>query len=490
VRAALVLVSCMMLGEQTAPPRDPAAATAARPATLRGRVVTGTGEPLHRVRVVVNSGGSNQPSDVTDTRGDFEIVNVPPGSHTITASRSGYLTIQYGQRRPREAGRSVEIKPGEVIDGIAITLPGGAVLAGTMTDDVGDVYPGVRVEAVEYRYVRGRRLPVQAGAATTNDIGQYRISGLAPGTYMLRASSIDTWEGDDGGQTSVYAHTYFPGVTAQDQAQLVPLGVAQTVANLNFALRPGRPATITGLLQNASGEPMDAQSVTLSRATRGVGGALSSTGGPGGQSARTNKDGAFTFRNVPPGEYVVTSCGSADLLAESVVVADGETKSVTLAARKPSSLSGVVVTDDGVPPPWPLSQLRVLSIATDAESLFPSFTGAREAAVNRDGTFRFANINGQYVFRVAGLPPDWMLSGVVLADRNYVDAPLELAPGGIETKGMRLVVSKTAGAVTGEVVSRDRKPAPDSTVISRLLAPKCPTRYSCSQSRSAGSAGV
>jgi hypothetical protein len=58
-----------------------------------------------------------------------------------------------------------------------------------------------------------------------------------------------------------------------------------------------------------------------------------------------------------------------------------------------------------------------------------------------------------------------MLSRVVLADRNYVDAPLELAPGGIETKGMRLVASKAAGAVTGEVVSRDRKPAPDSTVV-------------------------
>ena len=133
--------------------------------------------------------------------------------------------------------------------------------------------------------------------------------------------------------------------------------------------------------------------------------------------------------------------------------------------RKPSTLSGTIVTDDRTPLPFPASQLRVVPISADHETLFDSFTGIRETAVARDATFRFNDIRGQYLFRLTGVPDEWTLSGVVLGDRNYIDTALEFERGESDIKGLQLVISKTAGKVSGEVLTRDGKPAPDSTVV-------------------------
>ena len=157
--------------------------------------------------MTLNAQLANPPSALTDMRGDYEITGLAAGSYTLTPARSGYLTLQYGQRRPAEAGRIIEVKDGQTVDRIDMALVRGGVLGGVIVDDVGDVYPGVRVEALEFRFVRGRRFLVQAASATTNDLGQYRIGGLAPGTYVSRASSIDTWESDDGASTHAYATT-------------------------------------------------------------------------------------------------------------------------------------------------------------------------------------------------------------------------------------------------------------------------------------------
>lgn len=75
---------------------------------------------MHRVRITLNGALANPPTTVTDTRGVYELTNVPAGSYSITAARAGYLTLQYGQRRPREAGRTLEVKAGETIEGIDV----------------------------------------------------------------------------------------------------------------------------------------------------------------------------------------------------------------------------------------------------------------------------------------------------------------------------------------------------------------------------------
>ena len=106
MRLALASVLALALGGGTPqqPPARDLPAEAPGSAVIRGRITAAaTGQPLHRVRVTLNTSNPNPPTAVTDTRGMFELTNVPPGKYSLTARRAGYLTMQYGQRRPREA---------------------------------------------------------------------------------------------------------------------------------------------------------------------------------------------------------------------------------------------------------------------------------------------------------------------------------------------------------------------------------------------------
>lgn len=457
-----LLAAFVGLAVQATPPRDTPATRSGGSAVIRGRITAAaTDRPLHRVRVTLNAPTPNPPMAVTDTRGEYELTNLPAGTYSLTASRSGYLTMQYGQRRPAEGGRSIDVKDGQVLDGIDMSLVRGGVLAGMVTDDQNDPFAGITVEAMEFRYLRGRRVLVQAASATTNDLGHYRLSGLPPGTYFLKASSTDTWESDEGTDTFAYAMTYYPGVTASDQAERVTLGAGQELSNLNFGVRAGRAATITGVMRTATGEPAALRTVTYDRAIRGVG-SVPFAQGQGG-SARTDANGAFTFPRLAPGEYVVYS--GNDAIHMAVTVSDGESRQIVLASCQPTSLAGTIVSDDGAPLPFLASRLRVIPVATDAESVFRSFTMSNPVTVARDGTFRFERINGSHLLRLSGLPPEWMLASVTLNGKPTTDTPIVIRTGDSDVSGVQLVVSRRTGRIDGDVVGADGRPAPDSTVV-------------------------
>ena len=173
---------------------------------------------------------------------------MPAGTYTLSAVRAGYLTVQYGQRRPREAGRPIVLAAGQSIEKIEVAMVRGGVLAGRVLDDLGDPAPLVRVEAVEARFIRGRRVFVAARITSTNDAGEYRVSGLEPGAYQLRATSREVWESDDGKGAFVFAPTSFPGVVGSEQAQTVTVASGQEIGGLDFRLVAGPAARVTGLV--------------------------------------------------------------------------------------------------------------------------------------------------------------------------------------------------------------------------------------------------
>jgi protocatechuate 3,4-dioxygenase beta subunit len=433
---------------------------------VRGRITAAaTSQPLHRVRVTLNGPAQNPPTGVTDAEGRFEITTVPAGSYSVTASRAGYLTIQYGQRRPREAGRTLEIKEGEIVERIDIALFRGAVLAGRITDELGEPVAGVRLEAMDFRYVRGRRMLIQAGIATSNDIGQFRISGMEPGTYHLRASTTEMWTGDnDSNETFAYAQTYYPGVSTSDNAQSVTLAVGQEVSSLDFPLSVGRAVKVSGVVTDAGGNPLASQRVSLERVTRTVGGALFSSGGPGGGAATSGPDGSFEVRNLSPGEYMLTSGNfQAENVRMSIIVADADVTNLQLTPRRGGIVSGQIVTDEATPPPFATSSIRLTPIRTDLALQIPG--GSGEQVVRPDWSFRIANIDGPHLIRAATLPSEWMLKAVLLGDKDVTDSPLDIQRGPVETDGFRLVLSRRGAVVSGNVVDGGDRPLADSTVI-------------------------
>src|SRR5262249_6216461 len=153
-------------------------------ASIKG-TVTGAdgGKPLRRVQVSVSSPELSESRSVsTNALGVFEVRELPAGRYTITASRAGYLRLTFGQTRPGETGRPIQLADGQRVEKVDFVLPRMGVIAGRVTDEIGDPVAGVSVFSMQMRYFRGRKRMVPVGPQVrTDDTGQYRLLALEPG---------------------------------------------------------------------------------------------------------------------------------------------------------------------------------------------------------------------------------------------------------------------------------------------------------------------
>ena len=113
----------------------------------------------------------------TDQQGRFEIKELPAGRYTMTASKGGFVSLQYGQRRPSESGTPIELGDGQTMEKIAIALPRGSVLGGRITDEFGEPVANASVSAWRYA-LRGRRAAHDAGGPER--ARHHRRSGTLP----------------------------------------------------------------------------------------------------------------------------------------------------------------------------------------------------------------------------------------------------------------------------------------------------------------------
>ena len=163
---------------------------AAGTAIIRGRVVAAdSGTPVRRAQVRAQSGELRANRLVsTDAQGRFEFKDLPAGRWNLTASKAGYMTLRFGQKRSFEAGSPIEISEGQLMERADFSLPRGAAITGRVFDEFGDPVANARVQVLRYQMVQGqRRLNPAGGGDQTDDTGAYRIYGLAPGDYYVSA---------------------------------------------------------------------------------------------------------------------------------------------------------------------------------------------------------------------------------------------------------------------------------------------------------------
>ena len=72
---------------------------------LRGRVVAAdTGSIVRRAQVRIGSPDIGTKTAFTDAQGRYEFKDLPAGRFNLSVAKSGFVTMQYGQTRPFEAG--------------------------------------------------------------------------------------------------------------------------------------------------------------------------------------------------------------------------------------------------------------------------------------------------------------------------------------------------------------------------------------------------
>jgi hypothetical protein len=452
------------------PPRDARATTATGTAVIRGRVFAADStKPLRRAHITVSSPelGRDRRETSTNLDGRWEVKDLPAGRYTIEVQRAGYLQLRYGQRRPREAAKPLQILDGQRLDNVDFTLPRMSVIAGRVFDETSDAVEGATVFAMRRAWFQGKSRLVPAGNAITDDSGGFRLRGLAPGTYYLRANMRDTWTVTENGvdATFGYAPTYHPATASLPDARAVSVGLGQEVANADVFLVPGRAVTVSGTAFDAHGRALAGQQVNLRQETRGPEMAMFY----GGAGARVNPDGTFSIKNVVPGEYMIFTTASGekgtDAIALPITVGDADLENVSLVPVPGWSISGHVVTDAGSDPTFAPDRARVAARIVDGDRDVrignPNFDSGR---VKDDWTFAVTGLYAASHLRVT-LPDGWALQAIQdRSGRDISDDAIDLRTGE-EMAGVRVIVTDKVTAVSGQLSDDKGQPVAEGTVV-------------------------
>jgi hypothetical protein len=292
--------------------QNPAAAgaTAGR---IAGRVtVEGTDAPLADARVVLIPAARPMqpmigppPQTTTDQDGRFAFSGLKPGEYRLDVQRTGYASLEEPGR-----GRTIQLAEGQSIDSLVVQLQKGAVIAGRILGPSGEPQPDVRVMAMRRIAAPNgpTRLipaPVQ-GLQQTNDLGEFRLSGLAPGEYYVSASphALSPFGGSgvatappQGAARTTLATTYYPGTTEVAAAQPVAVPRGAEVGNIAFMLLSLPAFRVSGVVVDEDGKPIAGAMVMLTGDPRN--GLFM---GPAG-NARSGDDGRFEIDDVVAGVY-------------------------------------------------------------------------------------------------------------------------------------------------------------------------------------------
>lgn len=414
-------------------------------AKITGRIVAAdTGNPIRRAQVRVNSPDARiNRLAITDADGRYEITALPPARYRLQVVKAGYVTLEYGQARPFEAGKPLDIAEGQTLEKIDFSLPRGSVIAGRITDEFGEPIADAQVQAMRYQFVGGQRQLANVGrTSTSDDIGQFRIFGLMPGEYIIRASVRDTGmmatavASTD--EPSGYPLTYYPGTADVGQAQAVTVALGQEMNSLVFSLVPARLARVAGTVLSSEGRPLSGAVVVVRPMAGGGAGGPFNVGG--GNVVRA--DGSFTLNNVPPGEYTLDvqqrprdlqnlAGGQLEFASVPLSVSGTDISGLTILTTPGVSVSGRVVfqgqnTDKAT--------ARGVQVTALAPSGMPSIMRIAGRAlgggrVNNDGTFELRGLLGPQMIRANDIPTGWAVKSISLEGEDITDTPFDFKPG-------------------------------------------------------------
>jgi hypothetical protein len=424
-----------------------------------------TGQPLKGAEVslrILSAGNRGEPAGaVTDAEGHFAFDGLAAGRYRLNASRNGYLS-----RDPRAGGiraSLVTLSSGQSANVVLRLIPA-AVIAGRITAEGEEPLSNVFVQAMKFSYQGEKRQLSDVGTSTTNDRGEYRIWGLPPGKYYVRATYSRGAALRGGAQ--VYVPIFYPGVSDFSRTQPVDLHPGDEITGIDLNFVPLRAVRVTGHVVNANSQPAKDAQVTLI----GGGGA---TLFPVGQAAADGK-GAFEIRGVPPGSYTLIAeqfgNGDADKVMRGrapVDVGEANVSDADVVTGPGASVSGRVRIEGKAIP-----DLTKLTVALDAQDDLASMGFAPDVSnvpVRPDGTFTFHDVpEGSYRIKVLPLPDGYYLKPADEGDA--VEAGVRV--GRNHAAAVELTLSTGAGRVTG-TVTKDQQAFAGATVV---LVPDAPRR--------------
>jgi protocatechuate 3,4-dioxygenase beta subunit len=478
---------------------SPAAATAGslQVRLMRGAVVTGIvvdelGFPANDVRVHVRWAGSVGATPgatdyfaETNEAGEYRVGSLAPGRYTVNsepplplvpdtgfAGALGEMETRMREMRLRAGAQAqalsdlvrVDLRAGEETPVMlthrrrAVSPPDAPIagaIAGVVLDEFAEPVEGVAVRLWRVRFAGDRNVAEPTVLERrTDDRGQFRLIHVPPGRYLVAVT-------DDQG---AFAPVYFPGTTVV--ANAVPLTIArrEEAAGVAVTFTRAREARVTGVALDPRGAPLRG-GVTLVASRRSGGTALPA------RVVRTDDAGAFEFRNIPPGEYVVRATSPADgamrmqtlqaFGAQFISVAGEDGPPVTMATSAAASIAGRIVFE-GERTDAPPGDFFVTAVPEPDTG--PAGRWFFEGRFLSDGSFQMPGLAG--TLRLAVLtPPGWWVKSIEFGCADVLHEPVRF--GGVEDgrSDVVVVVSSGAAIAAGRVTDDGGRAVDDYRVL-------------------------
>lgn len=341
--------------------------------TLTLRVVDEEGKPVPGARLSrVEESSSLGPNGVsgsigfddlgrTDEQGLYSIAGLEAGTVDILVETDAF------QKRLIQGASISEAAPTGTLE---VVLTRGAVLEGRVLDTDGTPIPGVSVSS----YRENAEAFTGLKWATTDASGHYRLEGLAPGSYEMKAERFSD--------------------TLQVKTRVGP-----GVQHLDLQFQPGTP--VSGQVVDPQGAPLAC--VRLSLVPLDDGDPFNTV---------SEADGTFTFDAAPDGEFRLhgSAPGFAETTDPRVVSVSGQpVQGLVLRLARGVSITGRLTGAD----PRQLAQARVKAHLGE-----PGRRETLDGTVNRKGGYEIANVS----------PGTWEVSAE-LQDGRSVEARIEIGTG-------------------------------------------------------------
>ena len=439
----LLVVACVCVAQD--------AATKCR---LEGTVFSAaTSEPLKKVEMVLShldDPGKAGYDAATDASGQYVIEGVEPGRYQLSAARSGFVTQSYGAKATNPMlGTLPILEPGQKIDDLNFKLIAQGVVQGRVIDEDGEPVADASVQCFRSGYSSGKQeLQPTRSLHPANDLGEFRIYGLAAGKYYVNAA---------GAAAQGYPPTFYP--SARSLATAVPIEIAPgtVLHDMDITLIKKHAARVSGTLAGSDAwKPAGQVELTL-RHEEESGFAMDRM-----YFAHAG-NGSFAFRGVVPGVYILRAISHADgarLSARAQIeVKEADLEGLELTLAPGLRIRGTLRVEDNVAIPSGRLSVRMRQNEFGAMVL-----GSSDGLVQDEGAFVLADVLPEpYTLSVLGMPPGFYLKSVRSADANFTEG-IDFSQG-VTASELTVVISPHGGQVEGTVQNNKHEPGVNVKVV-------------------------
>ncbi|HED65765.1 MAG TPA: carboxypeptidase regulatory-like domain-containing protein [Planctomycetes bacterium] len=410
--------------------------------TLRGLVVDPDGSPIPGAEVLVvgrflfGFPTGQRVRGEADEHGTFELKGVPEGRQNVFARADGFL-----QGEPVE----IEVVDGATLEDVLLSLSSGASIEGEVRFLGGRSVAGAEVRVGFDPSARMGAAAIQAskgakGAATSDERGHFRVSGLGKGPFEVLAWAAPPEEAPD------------------DTPWIARLeGISPDSHDLVLTLEP--PSKIRGRVVDTAGHPVEAFEVSIR--PHGIVGAFARLGREDDrpQDRRTlsvqDADGRFEIREVRRGTWdlSVSAPGYAPSTIVELEMPTDEGKPLVIPLEVAAQISGRVLSPTGEP----VAGAKVTVRTEGSQALARLLEQGQEPEAHSvaDGSFELYGLQSGTVSLVATAPGS--------GSSPAVDVTVE---PGERTTGIVLTL-REGGRIRGILYGKNGDPLADARVIAQ-----------------------